>query len=612
MSFWEAPASAAGVGGMTSSGSTPPETPPETTGSCLVLGAEADGVGPSVLFTCGASGSGRQYLFGAAEGFSRLALECRQRPSSRLRVVFLVSFVPRAAGGLGGLLLRLCADGHQEVTIAGPPGVGTYVAGVRDFNRFRHPTVTTLRLVPQNVASSDFCQDDTAACDAAAESYRDDSVLVFPLFSESLDTTKNETGNNETCQVCDAVNEETAAMESDSEFDSQDTDSAAAADDANVSTHGTPPAKRTKQAPRMKHTCTNPEAQTLNQDTQNPRVNPKTARAALGYAVGVRDVRNPKKISSLFLVFDCRDDKDATALAKHPTVRCCLADGGCVSPVTPNGGGYAGKHPTQHPRAAAVFHLTPRNVAARPAYDSARRVSPLRKNENEPCFEKQPTHVDCVVRGEVGFRAGARTLARLHAVDTNAFPISPALMAPYRVAVAAGTGVGKQGQEKEKASSYGAGAGVGSADGSLCAVVTLFSSGSEKNEFLPGVVDQHSFRQDELDVDAVITQVTTQLAAMERGDEPSRLEEESGEKNARIESGRNSSSTCPSILFLGTGSAEPSKYRGSSGILVKLPGAVKGYALLDCGEGTAGALIRFLGGNESKRVVDELKVRISH
>ena len=48
--------------------------------SVLVVGADADGVAPSLLLTCN-RGSKRQYLFGCAEGFSRLALEHRVRPT---------------------------------------------------------------------------------------------------------------------------------------------------------------------------------------------------------------------------------------------------------------------------------------------------------------------------------------------------------------------------------------------------------------------------------------------------------------------------------------------------------------------------------------------------
>ena len=45
----------------------------------------------------------------------------------------------------------------------------------------------------------------------------------------------------------------------------------------------------------------------------------------------------------------------------------------------------------------------------------------------------------------------------------------------------------------------------------------------------------------------------------------------------------------PALTFLGTGCAEPSKHRGSSGILIKHNG---GYILLECGEGTSAALKR--------------------
>ena len=137
-------------------------------------------------------------------GLSRLALECRARPTAKLRAVFLSSFRPRASGGLGGLLLRLCADGHKSVCLAGPPGVGTHVEGLRDFVRFRHPEVTALRLVPPGLTRQDvFAPDDTRACDAAAESYRDDAVMVFPLFAPSG------AGPDafETCRVCAAVDE---------------------------------------------------------------------------------------------------------------------------------------------------------------------------------------------------------------------------------------------------------------------------------------------------------------------------------------------------------------------------------------------------------------------
>ena len=55
------------------------------------------------------------------------------------------------------------------------------------------------------------------------------------------------------------------------------------------------------------------------------------------------------------------------------------------------------------------------------------------------------------------------------------------------------------------------------------------------------------------------------------------------------------------VLFLGTGSAEPSKYRGSSGIHVRLNSG-RGL-LLDAGEGVWGGLIRHYGPEQAKAEV---------
>lgn len=77
----------------------------------------------------------------------------------------------------------------------------------------------------------------------------------------------------------------------------------------------------------------------------------------------------------------------------------------------------------------------------------------------------------------------------------------------------------------------------------------------------------------------------------------------------------------PEIIFLGTGSAEPSKYRGASAIYVCVDrydcirGEVrwgKGF-LLDCGEGTWGHLVRHFGPTLALKMVRSLEfIWISH
>lgn len=67
----------------------------------------------------------------------------------------------------------------------------------------------------------------------------------------------------------------------------------------------------------------------------------------------------------------------------------------------------------------------------------------------------------------------------------------------------------------------------------------------------------------------------------------------------------------PSIVFLGTGCAEPSKYRASSGILVRMD-CGRGL-LMDAGEGTWGQFVRFFGPSMAERVVNDLEIIwISH
>ena len=588
---------------------------PSEAGSCLILGAEADGVGPSVLLTC--AGSQRQYLFGAAEGFSRLALECRARPTAKLRAVFLSSFRPRASGGLGGLLLRLCADGHGSVCLAGPPGIGTHVEALRDFVRFRHPEVTALRLVPPGIQSARrdvFAPDDTRACDAAAESYQDDTVMVFPLFAPRV----GEGEDLETCRLCAAVDDASAADEDEDEDVNESNETSTSS--ASVSSETLervlePPTKRsrrTKTAPASERDTKEEEEENARKDFFEQR------RDVVGYACAIRekkkttrlardededededdddDVNEKEKekaagfgyLSTTFLVLDCADDSDSKAAAANATVRCCL---------------FGEKKNPNHPRACAAFHLTPRDVASRPAYDAVRRrsfgVAEENQNERSAKEETSTLHVDCSVAGEVGFRAGARALARLHAVDPETFPLSPPLRAPYRASATL------------HPSSAGRRDGVRSAEGSLCATVTLFRGGSCS-------MDQRSNRSEELDVDAVVASALSRLRVANK-------EDETDEKKNTSSS---HASSAPSLLFLGTGSAEPSKYRGSSGVLVKLPGAGGtrpgtgtgtgtggdgGYALLDCGEGVAGATRRFLGDDEGGRVLDELRfVFITH
>ena len=177
--------------------------PCEPSGTCLVVAAEADGVAPSVLLTC-ARGARRQYLFSCAEGFSRLALECRARPTGKLRAAFLPNHRPRASGGLGGLFLASAPTVTARSTSRVP---GRRRARRRPPRLRPLPTSRRhhLRLVPPDAPVA---RDQDDPCDAAAETYRDDSVLVFPLFP-----------GQRTCQLCHARDDDDDDDDEDDEDD---------------------------------------------------------------------------------------------------------------------------------------------------------------------------------------------------------------------------------------------------------------------------------------------------------------------------------------------------------------------------------------------------------
>ena len=327
--------------------------------SCLVVAADADGVAPSILLTCG-SGARRQYLFGCAEGFARLALESRARPSAKLRATFLSSFHPRSCGGLGGLLLRLSADGHERVHVVGPPGVGAHVEALRGFVRFRHPAVTTLRMMPSSpdpgidadanapsgpVEGEELLEREREregprdAVDAQAQSYVDDSVRVWPLFADA--------GGDGRCYACerareDAEEEAKSASEEEEEEEEEgpggeagetsEEEDAYVSDDARDDDDDDD-AERATEAGGGKRKASDDAAAA---PPARPRPRPRPPPRLVGYACAVRGRIDDRAV---FLVLDCHDDDDAIAAAKHPIVRCCLAGGG-------GGGGETASHTT--------------------------------------------------------------------------------------------------------------------------------------------------------------------------------------------------------------------------------------------------------------------------
>jgi hypothetical protein len=94
--------------------------------SVLFLHGSADRVAPSINLKVQSTHNGAkcrgEYIFGVGEGLSRAMLEHKARPSSDLRAIFAATVSDFHMGGLGGLLLRLRADGHRQVGLCAGAG----------------------------------------------------------------------------------------------------------------------------------------------------------------------------------------------------------------------------------------------------------------------------------------------------------------------------------------------------------------------------------------------------------------------------------------------------------------------------------------------------------
>ncbi|KDD74941.1 hypothetical protein H632_c974p0, partial [Helicosporidium sp. ATCC 50920] len=105
--------------------------------------ASGDGVDPALLITLDCRPT-VQYLVGAPEGFSRLALEQGVRPGLGLRAAFCHNVCAQL--GLGSLIMRLRSDGHGYVHVVGPQGSSAHLGSLSEFISWQFPTVLCTEL----------------------------------------------------------------------------------------------------------------------------------------------------------------------------------------------------------------------------------------------------------------------------------------------------------------------------------------------------------------------------------------------------------------------------------------------------------------------------------
>ena len=491
-------------------------------GECrvLLLGASADGVEPSLLVT---AHSGAQYAFDVPEGFSRLALESRARPTSKLRACFSRGGSSGALGGLVGLILRLAADGHERLAVVGPRGTIGEVDGARKCARWLHPEVVGVDLCSNSKRKGGI------GC------YADDAITVWPLF---LDDTSQ-------CLVCEWDEYRSGRDESSDDGESNEDHERDRSDQ-----------------PADCGECH--EEMTLTDSS-----------ACVGYVFELKaeDETPGVRIAIIHVLRTSMIEK----LSSNPTLKCFMAE--------------------RSHTFDAIFHCTPNNVACEPSYRLWK--------ESLNC-----DHFSCRAPNELGFRASARMSLRLNCIDPESFPVPKALL----------------GDEKVRHTHNSL---------RLCSSVCVRKCGPIKCE-----VDHQSDRADDIRPCSVLgelavlrpelasaSQAALERICTERDESPEDRKSEGSQKVARelksrllqglIGSKRVRMDDDTEIIFLGTGSAEPNKYRGSTGILVKLSSTNtlngESWMMLDCGEGSVGSIERLFGRSDMLKIVKNLKVVwISH
>jgi len=496
--------------------------------SVIILNASADGVEPALLVT---ASDGSQYLFHVPEGFARLALECKIRPTGKFRACFATDCTPSSLGGLTGLILRLSTDGHERFAVVGPSGACAEVAGAHKCARWLHPTVEGVELSPNSKYNGGI------GC------YADRSLTVWPVFL----------GEEGECVLCEWEKyQKTECNEVEHDHE-----------DGGISENSSTLKKRSRASSPLKV------------DTDNSTV-------CVGYVCEMRVEGSSPGVR--FMVINLKDYSLIDKMITNPTLSCFL-----------------GNSHAQHP-IRAIFHFTTDKIVRGPKY-----LSWMEKMNCE--------HFICRVPYELGYRASARTSLRLSVIDSYSFPVPQVF--------------GNVVRSHYEYTQLG-----------LCASVCI-RSGQKKCS-----VDHHTLRPDDFNPQSILSQLAIEHPDLSEAAERS-LANIDARKNLDLEETETTPNVCktsqqvaqelkstlmqnlkgekkrkaaadPEIIFLGTGSAEPNKYRGSSGILVELPHSVsedvqKSWILLDCGEGTLGSMCRIFGEFTTNEIVKNLKmVWISH
>ncbi len=525
-----------------------------------ILASSAIEYVPSILVFV----DGYKYLFNVGDGTQRFCMEHHVR-LGKLRGIFLTSLSASNTGGLPGMLMTICDGGTSDTTICGPPGTGAYMHATRHF----------LRRNQMSIKVKEYCNPGIDG-QVANKLFDDGKLKVQGVVLSPRETAGRSARSDEAPPPSEPPAKRRRADKSwlylprDPEFNevrcngrfkSFQLSSMGAAQTASVGRGEVvcyiceSPSIRGKFLPKKAIELGVPKGPLFGE-----LANGKDVTLEDGTVVSSDDCKLSDKLGATFSIVSCPSLEHLQMLkkAEHFNAR-------KVSSLSPNS------------TMCCIFHCVPNEVFLCPEYEEWRGA-----------FGKDVVHIlanKSVCDATTSpFQATMKQACLLHEVHPRIFPLF----------------------DKSNAKMDG-GVSSNALDGVVPAKSLLTVRMVPKKNF--GVDDSPCFDSKE-----TLEKVAQRLAEVRRenADFDSLVESvRKSEDGVLGEKGNETPCMYPQVTFLGTGSAQPSKYRNVSSIYVSTS---SGGILLDAGEGTYAQLSRLVGmGEKLLSVINGLQcVWISH
>lgn len=344
-----------------------------------------------------------------------------------------------------------------------------------------------------------------------------------------------------------------------------------------------------------------------------------------------------KKLGTGIILVDCSSPAQLESLWAHPILRCVQGhaqgaaswhtgnkDTSQVCQASYNGSG-------QH-SVAAVIHLSPYSL---PKISKSHAGGPEQKVEGPPQIVVQTS------KSEFGFCSSLETIAKLNTINKTMFPL-PFDVVPRSNVTATELVNNTQAKELEVSLlsrivfEKGLTGVHMSVDHSECSKVidtykiqkellqskpqlqaAAFGEGKQQSGFPPSSISKPSLTSNQVAAATLKERlkkqrkVVTSCTTISNGYDARVTQEPLTFPVEDLRTLHGNGGSEFELVFLGTGSAEPSKFRGSSGILLQTGG--KHYMLLDAGEGCLGQMVRKYGETGAHEVLKSLEcVWLSH